>query len=254
MLHNMTSTSRPKSLKWAMPRDTPKKSGRVQKRKSAPGGTLPSKYTKDKKQKTPATEIERLENELSFTYDTLATIMVHYESVCNAYSAGKPQLEKSSHPNQLCDMEKELLAAYDDLHLQITHLERKVVKLENKIKELRSVPAPTPQASPYSVTESISSPSTVSSVYDSPFFVDECLYSMQPMQPMMMPMEFLPQTMLDPALYMSSCAVASNCAEMPMYYSWPSYAPSFYPAPEPADFCDSYPFETLIYDHPSLIP
>ncbi|KAI8075085.1 hypothetical protein BC940DRAFT_287399 [Gongronella butleri] len=85
----------------------------------------------------PISEQERLERDLAFTYDSLATIIVHLESLQSAYTSSIPDLERDFCPTRLAPKEKELLAAYDDLGLQITHLERKIKKLEARIKELR---------------------------------------------------------------------------------------------------------------------
>ncbi|KAI8068807.1 hypothetical protein BDF21DRAFT_425556 [Thamnidium elegans] len=87
----------------------------------------------------PREEIERLQNELEFTYDTVATITVHFESLHHAYTCSKPELDKSKNSTRLGEMEKELLTAYDDLGLQVTHLERKIAKLEKRLVQLREL-------------------------------------------------------------------------------------------------------------------
>lgn len=87
----------------------------------------------------PREEIERLQNELEFTYDTVATITVHFESLHHAYMCSKPELDKSKNSTRLGEMEKELLTAYDDLGLQVTHLERKIAKLEKRLVQLRQL-------------------------------------------------------------------------------------------------------------------
>lgn len=129
----------------------------------------------------PSKEIEKLQSELEFTYDTVATITVHFESLHHAYMCSKPELDKSKSATRLGEMEKELLTAYDDLGLQVNHLERKISKLEKRLSQLRALesiftPAATTPAAKKVVVESplndelnfISSPcsSTDSSVAD----------------------------------------------------------------------------------------
>lgn len=89
----------------------------------------------------PSKEIEKLQSELEFTYDTVATITVHFESLHHAYMCSKPELDKSKSATRLGEMEKELLTAYDDLGLQVNHLERKINKLEKKLSQLRALEA-----------------------------------------------------------------------------------------------------------------
>ncbi|KAI7904391.1 uncharacterized protein BX663DRAFT_405152, partial [Cokeromyces recurvatus] len=81
--------------------------------------------------------IESLENEISFTYDAVATIMVHYQSLNLTYTSSKPELDKFKNATRLGAMEKELLTAYDDLELQINHLGRKMSKLEKRLNDLK---------------------------------------------------------------------------------------------------------------------
>jgi hypothetical protein len=124
-------------------------------------------------EKDPHAEIERLQKELAFTYDTVATITVHFESLHHAYTSSKPQLDKTKTDTRLGEMEKELLTAYDDLGLQVIHLERKITKLEKRLAQLKEVASakpvmPTPvQPSPM-IYDSMSSPcsSTDSSISD----------------------------------------------------------------------------------------
>ncbi|KAL0098149.1 hypothetical protein J3Q64DRAFT_1694543 [Phycomyces blakesleeanus] len=88
--------------------------------------------------KNTASEIERLESELNFTYDSLANVNVMFDSLRNAYSTCKPEIEKNKTETRLGAMEKELLAAYDDVGLQVIHLERQLVKLEKRLLEVRA--------------------------------------------------------------------------------------------------------------------
>lgn len=117
----------------------------------------------------PREEIEYLQNELEFTYDNVATITVHFESLQHAYTSSKPVLDKSKNATRLGEMEKELLTAYDDLGLQVTHLERKIAKLEKRLDQLRQLESiyVQPQESPLNY-DLIASPcsSTDSSITD----------------------------------------------------------------------------------------
>ncbi|KAL0096328.1 hypothetical protein J3Q64DRAFT_1016379 [Phycomyces blakesleeanus] len=85
----------------------------------------------------PVSEIDRLVTELAYAYDSVATITVHFDSLRHAYACSKSEIDRSTRATRLCDMEKELLTAYDDLGLQVVHLERKIVKLETRLTTLR---------------------------------------------------------------------------------------------------------------------
>lgn len=176
-----------KPIKWATQRvntntSTIKPTNRVHKRVSPSNTrvatTAAAAAMTAETEKNPHAEIERLQKELAFTYDTVATITVHFESLHHAYTSSKPELDKTKTATRLGEMEKELLTAYDDLGLQVTHLERKIAKLEKRIaqlKEIASDPKPKPvvtiptpiQPSPM-IYDSMSSPcsSTDSSISD----------------------------------------------------------------------------------------
>ncbi|KAI8329863.1 hypothetical protein BC941DRAFT_442086 [Chlamydoabsidia padenii] len=111
------------TLKWALPK---KPSYRIQKQQPQPSLT----------RSTP--QMERLASELAFTNDTLATISVHFNSLLLAYTSSQADLNKHYCATRLGPKEKELLAAYDDLGLQVVHLERKIKVLESRLQELRS--------------------------------------------------------------------------------------------------------------------
>jgi hypothetical protein len=116
------------TLKWALP----KKPGcRIQKQATR-------RLSKSNSAPTPlgTTEMERLASELAFTYDHLATISVHFESLQLAYT--QADLNEHYSATRLGPKEKELLAAYDDLGLQVVHLERKIQTLEARLQELRA--------------------------------------------------------------------------------------------------------------------
>ncbi|KAI7876000.1 hypothetical protein K492DRAFT_172903 [Lichtheimia hyalospora FSU 10163] len=87
---------------------------------------------------TEQQEIVKLESELTFTYDTLATINVMFDSLQHAYASSESEMERLRNPLRLSEKEKELLGAYDDLGLQVVHLERQIIKLEKKLMELKS--------------------------------------------------------------------------------------------------------------------
>ncbi|KAI8056281.1 uncharacterized protein B0P05DRAFT_560194 [Gilbertella persicaria] len=149
-----------KPLKWTTQRlnlnNSMKPAYRVHKRTPSHATTRPAVMTAET-EKTPFNEIEQLERELAFTYDTVATITVHFESLHHAYTSSKPQLDQSKTATRLGEMEKELLTAYDDLGLQVTHLERKIAKLEKRLAQLKGTlqSPPIPEiASPCSSTDS----------------------------------------------------------------------------------------------------
>ncbi|CEP13351.1 hypothetical protein [Parasitella parasitica] len=91
--------------------------------------------TKDNTEST----FDNLTTELEFSYDCLATINVVYESLRHAYSNSKCNIEQQGNDTRLCDMEKELLIAYDDLNLQINHLEKNIIKMEQRLTQLKSM-------------------------------------------------------------------------------------------------------------------
>ncbi|KAI7867735.1 hypothetical protein BDF14DRAFT_1801322 [Spinellus fusiger] len=113
----------------------------------------------------PTSEVERLETELAYAYDAIATITVHFESLLSAYKNSKADVDKSASATRLCPMEKELLAAYDDLGLQVTHLERKIETFETKLASLR-----TTEQTPLSY-DLVVSEATIKQEYASPMSV-----------------------------------------------------------------------------------
>lgn len=81
-------------------------------------------------------EIKRLEKELAFSCDTLATIVVMIESLQRAYDSRRPD-QPMKGLTRLDAVERELLAEYDDLDLQMSHLEKKINKMEAKLSDLK---------------------------------------------------------------------------------------------------------------------
>ena len=170
--HNQTT----KPLKWTTQKVNQVKSSssrRVTKRTSSNSATQQQQVKKLTAgiQSDTRKEIARLENELEFTYDTVATITVHFESLYHAYTSSKSELDRTRSETRLGEMEKELLTAYDDLGLQVTHLERKIAKLEKRLHTLRELETPAPSL----VQDVINSPcsSIDSSVLD--FQVDAAI-------------------------------------------------------------------------------
>ncbi|KAL9560495.1 hypothetical protein PS6_000097 [Mucor atramentarius] len=88
---------------------------------------------------TAESQFNGLITELEFSYDCLATINVVYTSLRHAYSDSRWSIEQQGNVTRLCDMEKELLIAYDDLSLQISQLEKSIVKMEQKLIRLKSM-------------------------------------------------------------------------------------------------------------------
>lgn len=125
-----------KPLKWATQHVNyiKKTSSRVQKKKV--NNTTSAKVKKEIANNDPREEIKKLEKELAFTFDSIATLTVHFDSLHHAYTSSKAELDMTKNATRLCDKEKELLTAYDDLGLQVNHLERKIKKLEKRISDL----------------------------------------------------------------------------------------------------------------------
>lgn len=173
--------SQSKTLKWAIqksPRNN-KNSGKIQKPSSNKlHSDKLSHQIKKKLATTPSnnkSEMDILSSELTFTYDTLATLMVHYDSLKLAYTSSIPELKETYSATRLSPKERELLAAYDELHLQVDHFDKKIKKLESRINELRnnqSSPSSSPLMTVSSPASSIGSTSnssfTVSPTMDQP--------------------------------------------------------------------------------------
>ncbi|KAG2218084.1 hypothetical protein INT45_004833 [Circinella minor] len=146
-----SSNNNSKTFKWASPQRV--KSGRVHKRTGSTGSSSSrssqsSIGSLSKKQPSSSSEIARLESEITFTYDAFATVTVMFDSLQHAYASSKAEMDKSRNATRLSEKEKELLAAYDDLGLQVVHLERQVVKLEKRLMELRSSAPSAPTVAP----------------------------------------------------------------------------------------------------------
>ncbi|CAO3631490.1 unnamed protein product [Cunninghamella blakesleeana] len=171
--------SQSKTLKWAVqksPRN--KNSGKIQKPTKSYSDKLSHQMKKKLSAGTEKNEMDILSSELTFTYDTLATLEVHYDSLKLAYTSSVPELMENYSATRLSPKERELLAAYDELNLQVDHFDKKIKKLESRINELKSSPSSTPLmiSSP---TSSIASQSTVSPTMDqsnSFFLNDATLY------------------------------------------------------------------------------
>lgn len=129
----------PRTLKWASHHTT--ETGNMHKNHTTattPQLTPSSSSTCPTASLSTEQEIAKLESELTFTYDTLATINVMFDSLQHAYASSESEMERLRNPLRLSEKEKELLGAYDDLGLQVVHLERQIVKLEKKLKNLKS--------------------------------------------------------------------------------------------------------------------
>lgn len=86
---------------------------------------------------TAVSAYDELISELDYSYDSLATISVIFDSLRFTYATSKKDIEQLINTTMLGDMEKELLIAYDDLSLQIKHLEKNITKIEEKILKLK---------------------------------------------------------------------------------------------------------------------
>lgn len=113
-----------------------KSSSRIAKKHSAaPQKQWIKNFSKDTTADTNTIEIKRLEKELAFSCDTLATIVVMIESLQRAYDTCRP--DQSQGRTRLNAAERELLAEYDDLELQMSHLEKKIAQMEAQLTELK---------------------------------------------------------------------------------------------------------------------
>ncbi|KAF7727028.1 hypothetical protein EC973_008075 [Apophysomyces ossiformis] len=101
---------------------------------TSPGSVTSRKGGQPKRRRS----LEGLETELAFLRDESATIGIMLHSLRNAFQANAPMMCKSkkvvtSHKE---DVDREMRTAYDDLMLQVKQLEKKVEKLESKIKDI----------------------------------------------------------------------------------------------------------------------
>lgn len=145
------------TLKWTMPQSVNTvKQGRIHKRTGS-SGSQHTIATKKSVTSSPANKVEKLESELISTFETVANITVMLESLRNAYATCKSEIGQSKYATRLSEKEKELLAAYDDLNLQVTHLERRINKFETHLGDLKTLkpelqqqvlPPPPPPPSP----------------------------------------------------------------------------------------------------------
>ncbi|KAH8554119.1 hypothetical protein BGW37DRAFT_483542 [Umbelopsis sp. PMI_123] len=115
-----------------------KSSGRITKKYSAGAQNQQwiKNFAKENSVDINTTDIKRLEKELAFSCDTLATIVVMIESLQRAYDGRRP--DQTQGRTRLTAAERELLAEYDDLELQMSHLEKKIVHMEAQLTELKS--------------------------------------------------------------------------------------------------------------------
>lgn len=100
-------------------------------------------------------DFEDLMSQLDYSYDALATINVIFDSLRHTYTNCKSKIEQQMTNVRLCDMEKELLIAYDDLNLQIINLEKNILLMEEKMIQLKSNDSIVPSSN--SSTSSMSS-------------------------------------------------------------------------------------------------
>jgi hypothetical protein len=133
------------SREYSMPiAKSHKSSGRITKKHSAASQKQWIKnFTREASTNSNTTEIKRLERELAFSCDTLATIVVMIESLQRAYDTCRP--DQSEGRTRLNAAERELLAEYDDLELQMSHLEKKIAQMEAQLTELKGCQPTTPE-------------------------------------------------------------------------------------------------------------
>ncbi|KAI8342226.1 hypothetical protein BD560DRAFT_412030 [Blakeslea trispora] len=83
-------------------------------------------------------DVEDIQSDLDYACDSLASIKVVYDSLKHTYLGCQPQIEQHKANTRLCDMEKELLIAYDDISLQIAHLKKDVARLEKEMDQIKN--------------------------------------------------------------------------------------------------------------------
>lgn len=94
--------------------------------------------TKEVISRPTVTTFDSLISKLDYSYDSLATINIIFDSLCFTYNNSKDDIEQHKSHTRLGEMEKELLAAYDDLCLQVNHLEKDVDKIEAALDKLKA--------------------------------------------------------------------------------------------------------------------
>lgn len=116
------------------------------------------------------TTFDSLISKLDYSYDSLATINVIFDSLCFTYNNSKDDIEQRKNHTRLGEMEKELLAAYDDLCLQVNHLEKDVNKIEEAFDKLKATHIISCDDDPlsliFSPPSATSSPTSTISEYD----------------------------------------------------------------------------------------
>ncbi|KAI7855727.1 hypothetical protein BDC45DRAFT_505730 [Circinella umbellata] len=127
-------------IKWANPQKQIQ--GRVYKRSrnTTSSSTTTNKkykktYPKSQYNKQVVKSLPELEDELEHSLDSLTAVTVMFDSLRHAYTTCKSEIDQSSTPTRLGDMERELLTAYDDIGIQVRQLGRHIGKLEKQIKE-----------------------------------------------------------------------------------------------------------------------
>ncbi|KAI8092171.1 uncharacterized protein B0P05DRAFT_525094 [Gilbertella persicaria] len=95
-----------------------------------------SKRKPTKKPKKPI-NYHDLQSDLDYAYDSLASIQVIYHSLKHTYLGCQTKIEQHRNMTRLCDMEKELLIAYDDISLQVTHLKKDLTRIEREMNQLK---------------------------------------------------------------------------------------------------------------------
>ncbi|CAO3697109.1 unnamed protein product [Rhizopus stolonifer] len=128
-----------KTIKWAS-QSTRKTKGRIEKpkpQKSTRKTVLARAANEQIEECSRKEEIKKLEKELEFAHDSMATVIVNLESIHHAYKSSESELEERRSATRLCEKEKELLTAYGEVKLQANHLERTIAKLEKQISSLK---------------------------------------------------------------------------------------------------------------------
>lgn len=137
-----------RSLKWTAQFTTAAPPSGMQKRKALTGRVQKKPSPRKANGTQQPSSMRRLESELGSSSDSLATITIMFDSLRHAFDAGRPAMERSSTATRLGDMEKELLTAYDDLGLQVKHLDRRMQKLQKEIQRVKDEHQPRQDSTP----------------------------------------------------------------------------------------------------------
>ncbi|KAI8368598.1 hypothetical protein EDC96DRAFT_504907 [Choanephora cucurbitarum] len=83
-------------------------------------------------------DMDDIQSDLDYACDSLASIQVVYDSLKHTYLGCQNKIEQHKANTRLCDMEKELLIAYDDISLQVAHLKKDIARIEKEMDHIKN--------------------------------------------------------------------------------------------------------------------